>query len=136
MRILIRFIPIIPPQILPIAEFIGAVTPAYLRLRVTTGIDLFLITVVNGAIMWVLSPRNAAEAFKVYDGSSPAGFLSDLADPLHTGIGGADDFHAALDQAYAYTDLKEGLVEGEMGSAASASSDGMYGGGANPNPVV
>lgn len=80
-------------------------TPAYLRIRVTTGIDLFLITVVYVAIMWVLSPRNAGEAFRVYDGSSPAALLGDMGDPLSMG---GSDFTAAMDEAYAYAQMGEG----------------------------
>lgn len=116
---------------MPLAEFIGAVTPAYLRVRVATGMDLFFVTVVNVAIAVVLAPRNAGEAFKVYDGSEPAGFLAELADPLAT-TGGAGDFHAALDEAYSYAAMSEadgGAVDGSRGGGGAD-------GGAGANPVV
>lgn len=110
---------------MPLSEFVGAVTPAYLRLRVATGLDLFFVTLVNVAIAVVLAPSNAGEAFKVYDGSEPAGFLAELADPLAT-TGGAGDFHAALDEAYSYAAMTE--AEGGAGGGADA--------GAGANPVV
>ena len=90
-------------------------------------------TLVYIAIAWALSPASAGEAFRVYDGSSPAGFLSELADPLHTGIGGADDFHAALDEAYAYTAMKEGAAGAGQ---VNGDADGINGSEAHGNPVV
>ncbi len=74
-------------------------TPPYEALRVAVGVDLFLLCLTNGFLLWVLLPENAAEGFRELDGSG----------------GGV----SALDEAYAYTAV-EGLID--SGSAAPAFS--------------
>jgi hypothetical protein len=97
--------------VLPLAGFIGAVTPPYEALRVQVGIDTFLITVINAATAWAVWPSKAAEAFRVFDGSQAAAML---------GGDGMDQAHldAGLDQAYAYASM------GEAGNAAGSGSGG------------
>ncbi len=84
----------------------GAVTPIYESRRIVVGFDIFFITVVNAAVMYVLWPTHAQDAFRVTDGSSASAMLS-----LGFGdvVGGEDgtNFHSALDEAYAYTSFKE-----------------------------
>ena len=55
--------------LLPFGEFIGGVSPAYVRTRVVTGFDRFLTTTVFYVLVWLLSPFHAAEAFKVRSGA-------------------------------------------------------------------
>lgn len=95
--------------ILPAAEAVGAMTPAYERLRVSIGFELFFNAVSGACVVWCLWPSRCADAFKVYDGS--ANLLGDAE--------GTPDFAAALDEAYAYT--------------AVASGGGGSGGGATPS---
>ncbi len=68
----------------------------------TTGLDIFVITCINAATMWALWPSNAADAFRVYDGSVAAAMLG--------GADGVDsaEFHSALDEAYAYSSMGGG----------------------------
>ena len=59
--------------VLPVAELLSVTVPPYEALRVVVGTDLFLLTVVNGALAWVLWPARAAEGFRelaVADGGS------------------------------------------------------------------
>ncbi len=82
--------------VLPFAYIVGAATPIYERTRVSSGLDIFVILCINAATMWALWPTNAADAFRVYDGSVSAAMLgADIVD-------GAD-FTSALDEAYSYT---------------------------------
>ena len=80
----------------------GAVTPAWERTRIVTGFDLFFVLVINVALLWVLWPSRAADAFRVYDGSVAAAMLGDGSLLGGAGASGAG-FTAALDEAYAYT---------------------------------
>ena len=86
--------------VLPVAFVVGAMIPAWERTRVSAGIDLFLITCINAGVAWVLQPRLAEEAFRVYDGSTALALLALGGDALLDG-GGSGDFHAAMDNAYA-----------------------------------
>lgn len=87
--------------ILPFALMVGAATPDYLRARVTTGIDTFLITVLYGALTYVLWPGRAQEAFRSFaDATSLAGMLGLddglVMDPMLAGqIGDAYAYAAA-----------------------------------------
>ncbi len=107
--------------VLPAAFLIGAVIPAWERTRVSTGIDLFLITSINCAVAWALLPHNAEDAFRVYDGSSALALLALGGDALLEG-GGSGDFHSAMDQAYSYSDMSGG-------GAVPSSADSKGGGG-------
>ncbi len=84
----------------------GAATPVYERTRVATGIDIFVIACINAATSWALWPSLAADAFRVYDGTAAAAMLgADIVD--------GTDFHAALDEAYAYSAMDKGAAGGD-----------------------
>ena len=53
---------------------------------------------------YVLLPHLAEDAFRVYDGSTALALLALGGDALLDG-GGSGDFHAAMDQAYSYSDM-------------------------------
>ncbi len=76
----------------------------------STGLDIFVITCINIATAWTLWPSNAADAFRVYDGSVAAAMLGG------EDAGDGADFHSALDEAYAYTAM--GGAKAVSGGAA------------------
>jgi hypothetical protein len=102
--------------VLPLAFVIGSIIPAWERTRVSSGVDLFLITCINCAALHALLPHNAEDAFRVYDGSTALALLALGGDALLDG-GGSGDFHAAMDQAYSYSDMGAGAAGGAGATA-------------------
>ena len=111
--------------VLPVAFFVGAVTPAWERTRVASGIDLFLITGINCAVAYALLPHRTEDAFRVYDGSTALALLALGGDALLDGGGGSGDFHAAMNEAYSYSDM--GAGGGGVGAGDGGGAGAKFG---------
>ncbi len=48
----------------PIPPFAGVATPSYESLRVVVGMDMFFLSAINAAFIWILWPERAADAFR------------------------------------------------------------------------
>jgi hypothetical protein len=112
--------------VLPIAAIVGAATPPYEALRVSTGIDVFLITAVNAATAYVLWPSVSADAFRSFDGAAAAAMLG--------ASSGGDDVMAGLDEAYAYAAMPAHESAGAGGDSAARLAS--HGGGSATTQAV
>lgn len=125
--------------LLPLIDIVAAAVPAYERLRVTTGLDLFCVCSIYAFTCWVLWPARAREAFHVTD-SSKAVFLdySQLDDGaaggLMEGAQGGGMAGQGMDAAYASAGHQDSEALPMLGGGAAA---GGYmapsAGGSEPN---